>query len=1072
MPRTVEQEVRADKSFDWMSDGLSKSADIHRSCLPFRRDTLRLYRVEEITFEEKYPQEEALANVFASLTIPGINVVYLLVGDEMGIRIYFGVVEDRTEKLPQGLSIAGIGDDILVKSLRGNFRGSRISSVKVQEFDWLIKRLFPQNIGKMASKKPQKGQPFYKTLCGVPGKNRDNEEKHFHGIDRLIDIMLGEEFTVLLLAKPIHGHADAVAKIEETLDGIYHSLAWAARSQLQKSKSKAENFGTTLSQGTSSTKSEAMNPSSGESATSNYTHTKSQSSKEGRGSDGGQSGWTQQVSLNHGESVSFQIGTSEQLASQSGRAITYGDSWGREDVRKRLQSWMKYFDDVVYPRLDSAKGRGMFVVSTLLSSFSLPVLVKLTNVMRAIYSGTEGNMVPFVEKDVKMGDAFFNALQAFHQPVWEKPLAPQRAGVAEYAATHSKCPCKYEGGDSFYDGTWMSTVELSRLAGLPQKEVVGVKLRKEIEFGLNVDREGQGGAEEEKPEPIEIGNLVQGGEEKKNIHVFLDAMKFDRHIFIGGVTGSGKTTTCQQLLCDACREESGRHFLVIEPAKTEYRSLMRKTGTDADKRCTIDDLLVFTLGNDIDGAPFFLNPLEFTEGESISARVDMLMASMTAAFNMEAAIPQILESAIYKAYEASGWDVNTNTNRYYGKDAFADGVYSFPTLSDVVRLAEELVRSLGFDDRLRDEYLGSIRARMGGLLVGAKGRMLNCKRSINFEELLNHNVVLELEEIRNGQQKALVIGFVITNLMVAIKRKFNRSNKKIAHVTLVEEAHRLLSRFEPGDDPNKRLAVETFADMLAEVRKYGESMIIADQVPTKLTSDVLKNTNIKIIHRLFAQDDKEMVGATMSLNDDQKDFLSSLAPGHAVVFSGDWPKAVHVKVPKRINTSRQKVVKDSELRLQALKFLAKSYKRGLFPGLEILARPPSEKVLDAYCAHVMYQSFDAIFAFIQNPNEVGSLKRASHLLKQTLSSLEALGMKDGEGLKILSCMIAACHLRNDACLRISEPNYKVVAWHDVVSAVERSLKSVQNEDISISGGEMLRMLPDCIFTVSPVGVKF
>ena len=1046
MSGTVEQEIKTNKSFDWMSDDLSGSADIHRLGILFRRDTLRLYRVEEITFEEKYPQEEALANVFASLTIPGINVVYLLVGDEMGIRIYFGVVEDRTEKLPQGLSIAGIGDDILVKSLRGNFRGSRIFPVNVQEFDGLIKRLFPQNIGKMASTKPQKGQPFYKTLRGVPGKNRDNEEKHFHGIDRLIDIMLGEEFAVLLLAKPIHGHADAVARIEETLDGIYHSLVWAARSQLQKSKSKAENFGTTLSQGTQSTKSEAMTPSAGENATSNYHETKSQNYKEGQESNGGQSGWTQQVSLNHGESVSFQIGTSEQLASQSGRAITYGDSWGREDVRKRLQCWMKYLDDVVYPRLDSAKGRGMFVVSTLLSSFSLPVLVKLTNVMRAIYSGTEGNMVPFVGKDVTMGGTFFGALQAFHQPVWAKSLA-QRAGVAEYAVTHSKCPCKCEGVDSFYDGTWMSTVELSRLAGLPQKEVVGVKLRKEVEFGLNVDREGQGRAVDEKPEPIVVGNLVQGGEEKENIHVALDAMQFDRHIFIGGVTGSGKTTTCQQLLCDACREESGRHFLVIEPAKTEYRSLMRKAETDAGKQCTVKDLLVFTLGNDINGAPFFLNPLEFTDGESISARVDMLMASMTAAFNMEAAIPQILESAIYKAYEASGWDVNTNTNRYYGKEAFTDG-----------------------DERLRDEYLGSIRARMGGLLVGAKGRMLNCKRSINFEDLLNHNVVLELEEIRNGQQKALVIGFVITNLMVAIKRKFNRTNQKIAHITLVEEAHRLLSRFEPGDDPNKRLAVETFSDMLAEVRKYGESMIIADQVPTKLTPDVLKNTNIKIIHRLFAQDDKEVVGATMSLNDDQKDFLSSLAPGHAVVFSGDWPKAVHVKVPKRINTSRQQMVKDSALRSQALKFLAKSYKRGLFPGLEILTSPPTKEMLDAYCVHVMYQSFDAIFAFMQNPSAKGSLKRASCLLKQTLSFLVKLGMK-GNGLKIISCMIAACHLRNDACLRMREPDCKIVTWQDVVAGVERSLKIIQEEGVGVPG-EMLRMLPDRALTVNSVGVNF
>ena len=101
----------------------------------------------------------------------------------------------------------------------------------------------------------------------------------------------------------------------------------------------------------------------------------------------------------------------------------------------------------------------------------------------------------------------------------------------------------------------------------------------------------------------------------------------------------------------------------------------------------------------------------------------------------------------------------------------------------------------------------------------------------------------------------------------------------------MEEAHRLMTKFEPGEPSNKKNAVETFADMLAEIREYGESMIIADQIPNKLTPEVLKNTNIKIVHRLFAKDDKEVIGSTMALDDDQKSFLSSLKIGHAVVFS-------------------------------------------------------------------------------------------------------------------------------------------------------------------------------------------
>jgi hypothetical protein len=36
-----------------------------------------------------------------------------------------------------------------------------------------------------------------------------------------------------------------------------------------------------------------------------------------------------------------------------------------------------------------------------------------------------------------------------------------------------------------------------------------------------------------------------------------------------------------------------------------------------------------------------------------------------------------------------------------------------------------------------------------------------------------------------------------------------------------------------------------FTDMLADMRTYGEGFIIADQIPTKLTPETLKSTNLK-----------------------------------------------------------------------------------------------------------------------------------------------------------------------------------------------------------------------------------
>lgn len=163
--------------------------------------------------------------------------------------------------------------------------------------------------------------------------------------------------------------------------------------------------------------------------------------------------------------------------------------------------------------------------------------------------------------------------------------------------------------------------------------------------------------------------------------------------------------------------------------------------------------------------------------------------------------------------------------------------------------------------------------------------------------------MLELEELKSPEDKALVMGFVLCQLQAVIKRQHKELKAHtgaLRHVTLVEESHRLLSKAEYGDSGSKKGAVETFSglcpDMLAEVRKYGEGLVIVDQIPNKLASEVLKNTNTKIIHRILARDDKEAVGDAMLMNDKQKRYLSALEVGHAVVFTEQTEQPVHIKV--------------------------------------------------------------------------------------------------------------------------------------------------------------------------------
>ncbi|HEX6931518.1 MAG TPA: ATP-binding protein, partial [Streptosporangiaceae bacterium] len=73
--------------------------------------------------------------------------------------------------------------------------------------------------------------------------------------------------------------------------------------------------------------------------------------------------------------------------------------------------------------------------------------------------------------------------------------------------------------------------------------------------------------------------------------------------------------------------------------------------------------------------------------------------------------------------------------------------------------------------------------------------------------------------------------------------------------------------------------------------------VIAEQIPAKLVPDVVKNTALKIVHRLPASDDRDLVGATMNLDAEQSRQVVSFPPGVAAVFADGMDRPLRVKVP-------------------------------------------------------------------------------------------------------------------------------------------------------------------------------
>nr|AGS53547.1 hypothetical protein [uncultured bacterium contig00062] len=133
-----------------------------------------LFRINEITFEEDAPRQEALENVFAAFRhITGVNFIYLIIGNKEGVKFYFGLSKDVESESDE--NIQTLGKSILISSLEGNFRGSKIDIVPEVE-----KRIIMNNLV------PPSDNMFYATLDGVPGINKDDEKRIFRVLTGLL----------------------------------------------------------------------------------------------------------------------------------------------------------------------------------------------------------------------------------------------------------------------------------------------------------------------------------------------------------------------------------------------------------------------------------------------------------------------------------------------------------------------------------------------------------------------------------------------------------------------------------------------------------------------------------------------------------------------------------------------------------------------------------------------------------------------------------------------------------------------------------------------------------------------
>ena len=397
---------------------------------------------------------------------------------------------------------------------------------------------------------------------------------------------------------------------------------------------------------------------------------------------------------------------------------------------------------------------------------------------------------------------------------------------------------------------------------LPQVSM-GVKVAPSAEFHAPPLSEGE----------VVLGEVVGlSGKSGQQVRIGRDDLA--KHVFVTGMTGSGKSTSCFGLLLQLDRMEVP--FLVIEPVKSEYRSLL----------AAIPGLQVFTVGDE-GTAPFRLNIFEPPPGVKVQAHLESLASVWNGSFVSYAPVPYVVPQVFAEAYRACGWDLETDRR---GRPV---------TFDDVTAAVRMVVRGLEYEPRVTMDVEAAIMVRLNSLRSGGKRAVFGALTSTPLEAVMSRPTVVELKSIQSSEEKAFVATLLMTNVAGFVRAEGQSSS--LRHFTLIEEAHRLhpkvsTEKVDPEATDPRRVKQEQFRDMLAELRAYGEGLAVVEQSPTDILPGAIKNTATKVVHRVPHIEDRRVMAGAMNATKEQAAVFTALRPGEAVVSIEGHPVPVRVQV--------------------------------------------------------------------------------------------------------------------------------------------------------------------------------
>ncbi len=594
--------------------------------------------------------------------------------------------------------------------------------------------------------------------------------------------------------------------------------------------------------------------------------------------------------------------------------------------------------------------------------------------------------------------------------------------------------------------TSITSEELGLICTFPDVPVPNFELKKDKVYPLVTDNASG----------VKIGCICNGQRCLDNMPFSLTYKDLVRHTFVCGITGSGKTTTVKGILRNA-----EKPFLVIESAKKEYRNITLNCKGRPQ---------IYTLGKPELNCLRF-NPFYIQCGVSPQMHIDFLKDLFNASFSFYGPMPYILEKCLQNVYKKKGWNLtlgfhpylvdSSNSVDFFEAD-YMEGMYAsdshkylFPTMQDLKFEVERYIEEeMDYEGEVAGNIKTAIKARLESLCSGPKGYMFNTYEYTNMNEILNDNIVFELEGLADDSDKAFCVGLLIIfiNEYRQITKETIKNDDELNHILVIEEAHRLLKNIntektsEDMGNP-KGKAVEHFTNMIAEMRSYGQGVIVAEQIPSKLAPEVIKNSSNKIIQRLVAADDQELVANTIGLPVENCIGIGSLTTGTALCHKEGMNLPVRVQIPdiKEIKVSDGMLYGDDiQKRLYGINL--NIAKEALADSIYLIGL----KMVNTILVQEYESVSDAIKKYIKNARSILAKKDVSFVMCEDEKSVYAEVLYE----TIIQYLLNGCYSINHLIsnkLRNAIYELLFAPSESKLNLVKQQLKSAYNDDPDYKG---------------------